>query len=102
MIWKFLGLVDLLAGILILASTRFRLEGSLIILVPLLIVIVKGAWSVQGSISAGMYFNWLGYVDILVSLLLFMIFIGNPLSIPFFLLAIIIFKAIYTNMIMYI
>jgi len=102
MIWKILGLVDLLAGILILTSTRFRLEGSIILLSLLLIVLAKGAWSVWGSISAGMYFNWLGYVDLAVFFLLFMTFAGNPLSVPFFLMAIILFKAIYTNMIMYI
>ena len=96
MFWKVLGMMDFFAGLFLLFSSRLPLEGSIIILLLVIVVYAKGAWSVLCSIQCGNYFNWMGYVDLISSSLLFLVFYGHPIAVPGFILAMIFFKAIYS------
>jgi len=89
-------MIDFFAGLFILFSSRFALEENIILLLLVLVMFGKGAWSVIGSISCGNYLNWMGYVDLVSFFLLFMIFYGNPIAVPFFIMVMIFFKATYS------
>ena len=96
MFWKILGMMDFFAGLFILFSSRFAFEGNIILLLLMLVMFGKGAWSVWGSISYGNYLNWMGYVDLASFFLLFMIFYGSSIAVPGFIIAMIFFKATYS------
>lgn len=97
--WKVLGIIDFIAAVIIYTSSRFSFRGSSFLLFFMIIIFLKGAWTVWGSISMGNYLNWLGYVDMASFFLLLMIFYGNPVAVPGFILAMIFFKAIYSLLI---
>ncbi|NOQ55402.1 MAG: hypothetical protein GQ477_01205 [Nanohaloarchaea archaeon] len=97
--WKVLGIIDFIAAVMIYMSSRFSFRGSSLLLIFMIIIFLKGAWAVWGSIRMGNYLNWMGYVDMASFLLLLMIFYGNPVAVPGFILAMIFFKAIYSLLI---
>ncbi|MEA3229490.1 MAG: hypothetical protein U9P44_01120 [archaeon] len=100
MIWKVLGIIDFLGMLIVYFSPSF-LKGNVILFLFLSVIFAKGAWSAVSSISMGSYLDWMGYIDLLVSFLLFMIFIGNPLSVSLWIMSIIAFKAIYALMLVF-
>lgn len=92
MIILFFALIDLLAGISILNSSFF----SVIVLYVAYALLIKGGFSLFGSIFSGNFFDWMGVVDVIGGIVLFLI--NSHITFGFFAAIgwVLIGKSIYT------
>ena len=70
MLLTIFGLVDVLFGGVLAASPYFKYAGVGIIGILGILALIKGIYSTLAAASAGLYFDLMGWLDLLVGLLL--------------------------------
>jgi uncharacterized membrane protein HdeD (DUF308 family) len=91
-----LGILDIIFGAVLAASTFIDFAGNGWILLFGILAIIKGVYSVLAAAGAGFYLDVLGWLDLLVGILLLLVHWN--ISFPFFLYIgiLIILKGLYS------
>lgn len=76
MILTILGLIDVLLGGVLAASSYFSYTAVAIIGTLAIIALIKGIYSVLAGFAGGIYFDLMGWLDLIVAALLFLTTIG--------------------------
>lgn len=85
----FIGVLDIITGLIVYFSRSYSFTSLLPILFFSFFYIIIGVWSVFTNVLKGNYLDWRGYVDIINTVCLFSIYLGNVFDV-FWLLGIMI------------
>ncbi|MBI4020227.1 MAG: hypothetical protein HY367_02760 [Candidatus Aenigmarchaeota archaeon] len=91
-----LGILDLLAGVILMAAGAFPLTENGLAFMLGAIAIAKGVWSVLTAMAAGFYFDFLGIIDFFVGLFLLLSVWGFYLDFFFYVGIVAILKGLYS------
>ncbi|MBL7160791.1 MAG: hypothetical protein ISS93_03000 [Candidatus Aenigmarchaeota archaeon] len=94
MIIAILGILDMIAGIIIVFGGG--LAGNTYLMYFTLIIFLKALYSIGTALAAGFPFDILGWVDLLAAIMLLLTFWGIPLGIFAWIGALIAIKGIYS------
>jgi len=86
-----LSLLDIATGVLILRNTF-----NPFIKYMMYFSFAKGGWSIFSSIATGHYFDWMGIIDVIAGMGLFMIYNGASFYILSTLGTLVVIKGIYS------
>jgi hypothetical protein len=98
MIISILGLIDIIAGIILIVGGLPYFQGSSLVFGVAVLMIIKGIWSWLTNIASpqGLNLDPMGILDIITGLLLFLVISGVFFSIFALLGVLVIIKGVYS------
>ena len=90
------GILDIIGGGAIALTALTTLHGNNIVFFFAVIFLFKGIWSILAAAMSGFYFDILGIIDLLASLLLFLINAGFQFGFFFYIGIILMLKGFYS------
>jgi len=96
-----LSILDLIAGLLVILSQNFLLTSNAFVFYFAIYSLGKGIVSLLTSIAVGYFFDWMGVIDVITGIALFMIHSGSQLGIFKTIGIIILIKGLYSLILSY-
>lgn len=91
-----LGILDIIAGGLLMLNGVISLEASTFVLYLMIIMFLKSVYSIGSAVANGFFFDFMGYLDLISAILLLLAFWGISFD-PFFWVGLLILvKGIYS------
>jgi len=102
MIIAVLGILDMIAGGILMFSEWLDLAGSQILFYFTIILFLKALYSIGTAVGAGFYFDIMGWLDLVSSILLLLLYFGVSHGLFFWIGILILIKGIYSFVIAFI
>ena len=79
MIIAVLGILDMVAGLLLTLCGFSSIHSNIVLLIVAIAMGLKGFWSWINNLTAGFKLDFMGILDLVVALMLFLTFSGFPM-----------------------
>lgn len=96
MIIAILGILDLIAGGILILGEALSLSGSSFLFWFMALFFLKAAYSILTAWGAGFYFDLLGYLDLVAAIFMLLLFWGIWFDVVFWIGILILIKGIYS------
>lgn len=96
MILAILGLIDMVAGGMLIIGKTLGLQGSSLIFYFFVFFLVKGLYSVGTAFAAGFFMDLLGFIDLATAAFLLFSFWGLSLGFVFWVGILMVLKGMYS------
>jgi len=96
MIIAVLGILDIIAGGILLLGDVLSLAGSSIVFWFMIIFFLKAAYSLITAFGAGFYFDLMGYLDLLGAIFMLLLFWGITFGFVFWIGILLVIVGLYS------